>query len=682
MSDDQTQTASAPQVLVCSCDETMEIDGAVLGKSLAGLTGSDAALPVFRQLCRSQISGFEAALDEGRPLIVACTQEAPLFTEVAGERGAVAPMFTNIRERAGWCEAKSGATAKMAALLMDATYDSAPAELMTLTSEGVCLIYGAGQATLDAANRLAGRLSVTVLLSDVGDAVPVGTADTPIYTGTIARASGTLGSFEVIVNGYAPVVPSSKDELAFMMARDGAASKCDIIIDMSGNPPLIAEADRADGYFHVDPSKPGAISDALFDASDLVGEFEKPLYVRYDPGICAHGRSGKVGCSNCIDACPMSAISSAGDTVEIDHAVCGGCGNCSASCPTGAVSYAFPSRDDLLSRTQRLIGTYSEAGGRNPVILFHDAGHGGPLIAAMARYGRGLPVNVLPLSVYTSTQIGHDLMAGALASGAEHVVILAPNTRRDELAVLQAEVDLTNAIMTALGGVETRVQLLVEDDPDVVAEALYGLPQIKGVAPATFVASPQKRETARLALAQLHRSLPDAPEVIALPENAPYGRINIDTDGCTLCLACVSACPVNALADNPDRPQLAFTEAACVQCGLCSKTCPESVITLEPRYNFSSSILSPTVLNEEEPFNCIICDTPFGTKSSVEHVVAALSGKHAMFASSDQAKIIQMCDNCRVIAMNEHKNPMASTERPRVRTTEDYLMEDAESKKV
>lgn len=681
MADKPSATPEPTQVLVCSCDDTMEIDAATLTKSLAPLRGTGEELPVFRQLCRSQIAGFEAALDTGTPVIVACTQEAPLFAEIAEERGAAEPTFANIRERAGWCEAKSNATPKMAALLTDATYDSKPAELMTLTSQGTCLVYGAGQATLDAAERLGGRLSVTVLLSDPGDAMPTGLADVPIYRGTISRASGTLGNFEVIVDGYAPVVPSSRDGLAFMMARDGAASKCDIILDMSGNPPLFAEADRHDGYFHIDPLKPGAVSDALFDASDLVGEFEKPLYVRYDAGICAHSRSKKVGCSNCIDACPVSAIEPDGDTVAIDHAVCGGCGNCSASCPTGAVSYAFPSRDDLLARSQKLIGTYAAAGGTGPVLLLHDTSHGGPLIAATARFGRGLPANVLPLSVFTTTHIGHDLMAGALASGAEHVVIIAPNSRRNEMATLRSEVELTNTIISELGATSPRVHLLVEDDPDAVTEALCGLPSIDGVEPKTFATSPQKRETARLALTTLHASYPGAPDVIALPAAAPYGRISINTDGCTLCLACVSACPANALADNPDRPQVAFTEAACVQCGLCSKTCPENVITLEPRYNFSAETLSPSVLNEEEPFNCISCDRPFGTKSSVEHVMAALSGKHAMFAGSEQAKIIQMCDDCRVIAMNQNTNPMASAERPRVRTTQDYLIDEADPAK-
>ena len=43
---------------------------------------------------------------------------------------------------------------------------------------------------------------------------------------------------------------------------------------------------------------------------------------------------------------------------------------------------------------------------------------------------------------------------------------------------------------------------------------------------------------------------------------------------CTLCLSCVSACPEGALADNPDKPQLRFIEKNCVQCGLCATHLP------------------------------------------------------------------------------------------------------------
>jgi ferredoxin len=148
----------------------------------------------------------------------------------------------------------------------------------------------------------------------------------------------------------------------------------------------------------------------------------------------------------------------------------------------------------------------------------------------------------------------------------------------------------------------------------------------------------------------------------------------VDQDACTLCLSCVSLCPSGALMDNEDLPQLRFQEDACLQCGICATICPEDAIGYEPRLNLADDAFSQVILNEEEPFACIECGALFGVKSTVEKVVEKLAGKHSMFATSDTAKMIQMCDGCRINAQYHSKNnPFAGAERPAVRTTEDYL---------
>ena len=163
-------------------------------------------------------------------------------------------------------------------------------------------------------------------------------------------------------------------------------------------------------------------------------------------------------------------------------------------------------------------------------------------------------------------------------------------------------------------------------------------------------------------------------DIIALPDSAPYGAVLVDTDACTLCLACVSLCPSGALADNEDLPQLRFQEDACLQCGLCTNVCPENAITLEPRLNLTDTALQQVVLNEEEPFACIECGSLFGVKSTIEKITEKLAGNHAMFANPDAARMIQMCDNCRIQAQyHSENNPFAGGERPRVRTTDDYF---------
>src|SRR6202035_5613741 len=136
--------------------------------------------------------------------------------------------------------------------------------------------------------------------------------------------------------------------------------------------------------------------------------------------------------------------------------------------------------------------------------------------------------------------------------------------------------------------------------------------------PATFAPSGGKRDVMRLALREVQRVAPTPVDVIELPENAPFGAVEINVEGCTLCLSCVSACPTGALSDNPEKPLLRFSEAACVQCGLCQATCPEKVISLVPQLDFRAFTAPARVLKEEEPFHCINCGKVFGTKSTIE----------------------------------------------------------------
>ena len=58
-----------------------------------------AEVKAAHQLCRLELETFRRAAATGAPLTVACTQEAPLFSEVAEDADI---RFVNIRETAGW----------------------------------------------------------------------------------------------------------------------------------------------------------------------------------------------------------------------------------------------------------------------------------------------------------------------------------------------------------------------------------------------------------------------------------------------------------------------------------------------------------------------------------------------------------------------------------------------------
>ncbi len=666
------------QLLVCNCEETMPLDPDRLAKACRA-AGGEGELELNRQLCRAQLGNFQRAVVSGRPVLVACTQEAPLFGEVAEEDNPEAELgFVNVRETAGWAEdgGSPNATAKIAALLAEAASEPAPTPSVTLASQGVCLVYGRDERAIQAARQIAGRLEVTVMLTEPGDILPPPIMDVPIFRGTIMQAKGHLGSFGINVNGHAAAIPSSRLTLSFEAPKDNVFSECDLILDLAGGTPLFAAQERRDGYYRPDPDNPAAVQKALFELADMVGEFEKPRYVLYDPNICAHSRSRQTGCTRCLDVCPTSAITSAGDTVAIDPYVCGGCGMCASVCPTGAATYQLPGGDSLVQRLRALLTAYGEAGGRTPILLLHDPRHGAEMISMMARGGRGLPGCVLPFAVNEVTQVGIDFLAAALAYGAAQIVVLAGPDKAGELEGLAQQIGLAETIMAGLGYGGGRIHVIDEADPEQVEAAIYTL-ELRDPAPAgSFLPMGGKRTRTMLALRHLHAQAPQPIDVLPLPPGAPFGRIQVDTAGCTLCLACVSACPAGALLDDENKPWLGFNEEACVQCGLCKNTCPESVIGLEPRLDFTNAAKSAVTLNEEPPFHCIRCGKPFGVQRSIERIADQLAEKHSMFQGRDQVERIMMCDDCRVVVQFEAPDaPFAGAPRPATRTTDDYLRE-------
>jgi ferredoxin len=667
-----------PRILICSCEDTMPLDGAAVKRACRG-----AEVLSAHQLCRAELDKFRTAAAGEAPLIVACTQEAPLFAEVAGDTDVT---YANIRETAGWSKDAQAAGPKMAALLAVAAEPTPEPAFVSLTSEGVILIYGRDEQAIAAGDLLKAHLDVTVLIKPPVAVAPQRVTDFPVVTGRIRAAKGYLGAFELTVDGYAQPAPSSREVLRFVAPRDGAVSRCDLVLDISGGAPLFTAADLRDGYLRADPGDPAAVLTAVLKARDLVGSFDKPRYVAFTDDLCAHSRSNIVGCTRCLDLCPTGAIAPAGNHVAIDAYVCAGCGQCAAVCPTGAAAYALPPADVLMRKLRTLLTAYRDAGGREPpIVLIHDEAHGVPLIDALARFGDGLPANVLPVAVNEVTQVGLEAIAAAFAYGASAVRFLLRAKPRHDTSGLAKTLALAQPILAGLGFGRERAATIETDDPDALGEALRAIEPADGAPrPASFLPVGGKRDVMRLALRELQRAAPAPVDVIALPAGAPFGAVEINVEGCTLCLACVAACPTGALGDNPERPMLRFSEDACVQCGLCKATCPEKVITLRPQLDFRAATASARVLKEEEPFHCIRCNKPFGVKSTIERVLAKLEGKHWMFQNSAQRlDLIKMCEDCRVTAIAEQEfDPYAAPARPKARTTEDYLREGEEAERA
>lgn len=667
-------TIPQTKIMLCNCGKSMPLDGPAINAACGVAVASSG---VSTSLCRAQqdsLAASMAALGENEQLLVACTQEEKTFEDIASELGKPAPQTINIREMAGWSDEAESASPKIAALLRSAGDAEPQARSMTLTSHGRCLIYGGGEVGLNMGKALSDKLGVTVMLDKAACEQSVGSFAGQLTQGRIAKADGHFTAFKLTIDGFAEAEPWGRSEPIFSAATDGVETSCDILIDLTGGTPLFTGWEKRDGYLRCAADDRAGLLRVQEQAAEMIGLFEKPIYVDFDDNLCAHSRNSLIGCNRCLDVCPAGAITVAGDHVAIDPAVCGGCGMCGAVCPSGAAQTAFPPIDSILTSLANLQHYYSEASGTAAQLLLHDGQWGNEMIDMIARYGKGLPAALIPYKMHSVGRVGHDLLTGSVTLGFERVFVLMDPRKGPEYDSLHQQTELAEALLAGTGvASENRFVLIEESEPDEVEKILWQSVKTSTYTPAPFAAIGSPRAVTRLGLRGLSKANGAGSDVIPLPGGAPYGRVDIDTDNCTICLSCVGACPAGALQDNPDAPQLLFREDACLQCGICVATCPEKVITLVPQFNLSDKAMATALVIEDEPFHCTSCGKAFGTTKSIENVITKLSG-HSMFQAEGRTDMLKMCEDCRVEAMFSQGDKMVDVgERQKPRTTDDYL---------
>ena len=683
----------------------MPLDPKGLGAAL------EETLTTHSTLCRREAGAFQQALGRGDELVVACTQEARLFGEIAEQTEGVKAVpirFVNIRETGGWSKDAAKAMPKMAALLAAARLpDPEPVPTVTYKSAGRLLIIGALDAAERAADLLADSLDVTIFSTGAGAEGGMQERRYPVMSGRIDSLTGWLGAFELkwqttnaidldlCTRCNACIAACPEGAIGFDYQIDSA--KCtshracvkvcgvagaidftrepqsdsdtfDLVLDLRGTPAFSQHA-KPQGYFQWD----GADSRVLIELRGLVGEFEKPKFFTYKQKLCAHSRNEKTGCNACIEVCSASAISSERDRqqIKVNPNLCVGCGACTTVCPSGALSFAYPRASDQGVKFKTLLSAYQRAGGREPALLLHSQQAGTRLIGDLGRAARvdpdilGVPARVIPVPVWHTASLGLEVWLTAVAYGARNVWVLMTGEEAPQYAEqVRAQMNVAQAILNGLGYTGEHFRILHARDARDLAEldaALQSAPA-KGVSKtASFAVQADKRATLELALDHLVEQAPAKPELIALPaQGSPLGALAVNKDACTMCLSCVNACPASALQDNPNAPQLRFIEKNCVQCGLCVKTCPEQALSLVPQLRLTPQRKEAVVINEMQPYACIRCGKPFGTLKAIEAMLGKLAG-HAMF-QGEALERLKMCGDCRVIDIYSNPNETKITD--------------------
>jgi len=405
------------------------------------------------------------------------------------------------------------------------------------------------------------------------------------------------------------------------------------------------------------------LEDTVNKIQGLIGNFHKPVHIKYEKTICAGGDKGIETCGRCISFCPYDAISrqkEISNRITVDHYSCEGCGACVSACPTSALEFTEPSPKEIYSRMATLLSSSNKNNEdiSKPVIVFHCEEMGKSALQIAGQTPLRYSPSVLPVEVPCLRYVSESNMLAAISLGAAGVGLLGcENCPNGERELLYQKYELSQIILEKFGLGKDRIRIITTESGsegesirslDEFASNMTELP----LNPSWNIPRQTgNREILSEILSDFINQTGKEPGGVIIDSKHAFAFAEVNESECTLCRSCANVCPTNAFKFEEDGYTLNFKHINCVGCGLCEQVCPENVITLKDEIFLEKLALDYVTVAEDDMVACLKCNKPYINRRALEAVESKLFNIDSLKStfSGNRKNILRMCPDCRTI---------------------------------